>query len=144
MNDITTNKQRMELALAMLAEGDTSAFVSMCGEDLSWTVQGAMPWSGTYRGKASVFAMLRSFRAQLKEPFVFRTQRVLGDGDFVVVEGRGQNQLHTGPRYDNQYCWVCRFEAGQLRELNEYMDTELVARTLAPPAQEIACQASRS
>jgi ketosteroid isomerase-like protein len=27
-------------------------------------------------------------------------------------------------------CWVCRFERGQLRELTEYMDTELTNRVL--------------
>jgi len=45
--------------------------------------------------------------------------------------------LHTraGARYDNDYCYVCRFDAaGKLVALTEYMDTALAERVLAPPS----------
>jgi hypothetical protein len=50
----------------------------------------------------------------------------------VVVEHSGRNTTPDGRRYDNNYCWVCRFVEGQLREIHEYMDTRLVTETFGP------------
>ena len=52
-----------------------------------------------------------------------------GDGDFVVTEHSGRNELPDGRRYDDNYCWVFRFHDGLIREVREYMDTELVTET---------------
>ena len=60
----------------------------------------------------------------------------------MVVEHSGRNELPDGRRYDNNYCWVFRFEEGSIQEVREYMDTQLVTETfgadggfvaLAPP-----------
>jgi ketosteroid isomerase-like protein len=55
-----------------------------------------------------------------------------GDGAFVVVEHSGRNELADGRRYDNNYCWVFRFQDGLIREVREYMDTQLVTETFGP------------
>jgi len=39
----------------------------------------------------------------------------------------------SGKPYDNHYCYVCRLADGKLRELTEYMDTELAASALGAP-----------
>jgi hypothetical protein len=50
------------------------------------------------------------------------------------VECRGDVATKAGARYDNPYCYVCRFDAaGKLVALTEYMDTALAERVLAPP-----------
>ena len=51
------------------------------------------------------------------------------DGDCVVVEHTGRNETPDGRRYDNNYCWVLRFEDGRIQEVREYMDTQLVTDT---------------
>lgn len=51
------------------------------------------------------------------------------DGDCVVVEHSGSDELPDGRRYDNNYCWVFRFQLGLIREVREYMDTQLVTDT---------------
>jgi ketosteroid isomerase-like protein len=51
----------------------------------------------------------------------------------VVVECRGRVTTTSGSPYNNTNCWVCRIADGKLRELTEYLDTELVATALAPP-----------
>jgi ATP-dependent Lon protease len=53
---------------------------------------------------------------------------LLGDGDFVVVQGRGEAMTKRGVPYNNTYCWVYRFEGGKIKALTEYLDTELVTR----------------
>jgi ketosteroid isomerase-like protein len=54
------------------------------------------------------------------------------DGEFVVVEHSGRNELSGGRRYDNNYCWVFRFAGGLIHEVREYMDTQLVTETFGP------------
>jgi ketosteroid isomerase-like protein len=51
------------------------------------------------------------------------------DGDVVVVEHSGRNELPDGRRYDNNYCWVIRFDDAYIQEVREYMDTQLVTET---------------
>jgi hypothetical protein len=31
-------------------------------------------------------------------------------------------------RFDNRYCWVCRFAAGKIVEVRAYLDSAIVAR----------------
>jgi ketosteroid isomerase-like protein len=54
------------------------------------------------------------------------------DGEFVVVEHSGRNELSGGRRYDNNSWWVVRFAGGHLHEVREYMDTQLVTETFGP------------
>jgi uncharacterized protein len=50
----------------------------------------------------------------------------------VVVEHSGRNELADGRRYDNNCCWVLRFQDELIREVREYMDTQLVTETFGP------------
>jgi len=59
--------------------------------------------------------------------------RLLADGEYVVVECTGLNTTLDGKAYYNHYCWVCRFAEGQLQEISEYMDTQLVTDTFTMP-----------
>jgi len=41
----------------------------------------------------TVLAMLRAVASRLEGPYRMHAQRILADGEFVVVEGQGQNKL---------------------------------------------------
>jgi ketosteroid isomerase-like protein len=56
------------------------------------------------------------------------------EDDYVVVEARGNNTTKAGKPYNNHYCFVARLGDGKLREITEYMDTELVTSVLGDPA----------
>jgi ketosteroid isomerase-like protein len=56
--------------------------------------------------------------------------RILADGDFVVIQSRGDNTLKDGRRYNNDYCMVFRLENGKIKEIEEYLDTELVSSVM--------------
>jgi hypothetical protein len=60
----------------------------------------------------------------------------IAEGDYVVVEARGDNVTKTGVRYDNQYCIVWRIEDGRIKEIKEYCDSALVERVLGPFPEE--------
>jgi uncharacterized protein len=51
------------------------------------------------------------------------------EGDFVLVEHSGRNETPDGGRYDNNHCWVFRFQDESIQEVHEYTDTQLVTET---------------
>ena len=57
---------------------------------------------------------------------------IIAEGEWAAVECRGNVQTRRGERYDNQYCWVCRVQDGRLKEVVEYLDTQLVDAVLQP------------
>lgn len=120
----------MQDIFAEMAQGNLDPFVDAMGDDIQWTWMGSGQWSHTFKGKESVVnELLAAVKETLKPPYQVIPHRFIADGDFVVVEHTGKNTTPDGRPYNNKYCWVCRFSDGKLRELREYMDTELVTKT---------------
>ena len=129
------NKQTMQIVFEALAEGNGQPFAEAMSDDFSWTLTGSGPWSKTWSGKDSVRRdLFRPLFAQFEGTYRNRASRFVAEGEIVVVECKGDVATKAGPRYDNDYCYVCRFDAaGKLAALVEYMDTALAERVLAPP-----------
>jgi uncharacterized protein len=124
----------LEAAFEGLADGDGSAFVDLMADDFRWTIKGDTAWSGTYDGKAAVLGeLLGPLMSQFAGRYRNSAERFIAEGEFVVVQCQGNAETKSGQRYDNAYCYVCRFDDGKLRELVEYLDTALVDRALGPP-----------
>ena len=125
------NKQLMQDIFSELSKGNGQAFVEALADDIQWTWMGTVKWSKTFNGKEAVInELLNPGTSVLTAPFFkYFAQRFIAEGDYVVVESRGENALRDGRSYNNKYCWVCRFAEGKLQELHEYMDTELVTVT---------------
>lgn len=129
--EAATNKQLMQAAFARLAEGDARPLVRLMSDDFKWTVIGSTRWSRCYDGKPAVLAeLLKPLADRLAVPLRNRASRIIAENDMVVVECRGQAVTKRGAPYENTYCFVCRFADGQLRELTEYCDTQLIAEVL--------------
>ena len=129
------NKQLMQQIFAAMAEGNSKPFVEAMADDFAWTVMGGTQWSKTYAGKKAVLGELFAVLSSRIDGRI-RTipDRFLADGDHVVVQAHGNNMTKSGKPYNNQYCFVFRLEDGKLKELTEYMDTELVTKTLGGAA----------
>lgn len=88
----------------------------------------------TFDGKPSVINELwAAVRATIKPPYKVEIKRIIADEINVVVEAQGINTTPDGKIYHNKYCWVMRIEDEKIKELNEYMDTDLVTRTFQQP-----------
>lgn len=125
------NKQILQDAFSELAKGNSRPFVDLMAEDFCWTIPGTTRWSKTYRGKQAVLAdLMKPLFAQFANRYTNTAQRILAEGDYVVVECRGNVTTKTGKPYANEYCYVIRMADGKMRELKEYLDTELVAAAL--------------
>ncbi|RJF89975.1 nuclear transport factor 2 family protein [Oleomonas cavernae] len=132
----TDNKQLMQAIFDDLAQGNSKAFVAAMADDFRWTIMGTTKWSRTFEGKEAVLGdLLKSLRAVIPDRIRTIADRFIADGDHVVVLAHGQNLTKAGVPYNNRYCYVFRLAEGRLRELTEYLDTELVTKALGDPAE---------
>jgi len=130
------NKKLMEEIFASAGNPDPAArdralFVASLADDAKWVVTGQYSWSRTFAGKQAILNDLHGHvRSLLAERARTIAHRFIADGDFVVVEAKGDNVTRTGVRYDNDYCLVFRLENGKISEVREYCDSVLTERAL--------------
>jgi uncharacterized protein len=124
------NKRLMQQVFDELARGNSQALIEVLADDVDWHVTGRTKFSKTYHGKAELITELLGPLFSLCEgPFTMTADRFIADGDYVVVEARGNVTTKTGRPYNNKYCLVFRLEDRKVKELTEYMDTHLVIKT---------------
>jgi uncharacterized protein len=125
------NKVLLKAAFEELSKGNGTAFAALWAPDFTWTVLGTTSWSRTYRGAESVRNdLMTPLFARFATRYTNTATRFIAEDDFVVVECHGNVMTKSGQPYNNTYCYVCRMEHGYLKELTEYLDTELVTNAL--------------
>ena len=124
------NKQLLQAIFTELAKGNSRPFVESMDDDFRWIVTGTTKWSRTYEGKQSVLTdLFGELRSRIEGNITTTATRFIAEEDFVVVEARGINVTKTGVPYNNTYCFVFRLYEGKLKEVTEYLDTELLTST---------------
>lgn len=134
MSVTENNRARISAVWAAMAEGNGAPFAEAMAEDFTWRMTGSSAWGGTYAGKIDVRGrLLKALFEQFATPYRSTPSRILADGDFVIVECRGEVTTKRGAPYNNTYCFIIRMREGQMAELTEYLDGALVDRVLEPP-----------
>jgi uncharacterized protein len=106
-----------------------AAFFDHVADDVDWTVEGTHPLAGHYHSKADFLAhTFEKLAKVLPHGTELHTEHVLVSGDWAVVELHSLATAKNGLRFDNRYCWVCRFSAEKIVEVRAYLDSALVAR----------------
>ena len=127
------NKALMQRIFDGVSRGDGSLFYERLAEDATLTVTGEYSWSQTFRGKESIARDLYGYvRSRLSERGKTHAFHFLADGDWVVVEARGDMVTKEGAAYQNHYCLLYRLLDGQIAEMKEYQDSTLCERLLGP------------
>ena len=112
-----------------LERGDGQKFFAHVADDVDWTVEGTHPHAGHYHSKADfvshTFEKLNKVLPQGAELYV---EHALVSGEWAVVELHSLATAKNGFRFDNRYCWVCRFEDEKIVEVRAYLDSALVTR----------------
>jgi ketosteroid isomerase-like protein len=130
-----TNKQIMQNIFAELAKGNSKPFVESMADDFRWILAGTLKWSQTFEGKNAVLTELFGLLGSvLTGPVITTAHRFIAEGDYVVVEARGNSTTKRGTPYNNTYCFVFRLADGKLKEVTEYMDTELATAVMGDSA----------
>lgn len=132
--DAPENKQLLRQVFERMAEGDGQPFMDILADDVRWTAIGSSPWSRTYEGKRQIVdELMRPLFRQFADQYRARAINVVAEDDMVVVEARGEVMTRAGQPYNQTYCYVFRLADGQVHELTEYLDTDLVNRVLQHP-----------
>ena len=127
---VVNHKARVQDVMNAMSEGRVAPLLALMAEDVIWRWMGVSQWSRTFEGKQMVIdTLFGGARDELAPGSRVEVAHVHADGDSVVVEHTGHNVLPDGRNYNNQYCWVLRFQNDLIQEVREYMDTQLVTET---------------
>ena len=125
----------MQRVFAELANGNGQPFMDALADDARWTVIGSSPWSRAYESKQAITdELMRPLFRQFADQYKARAIRIIAEDDVVVVEARGAVTTKSGKPYNQTYCYVFQLADGEVRELTEYLDADLVNQVLEPPA----------
>ena len=112
-----------------LESGDGKGFFDHVLGDVDWIVEGTHPLAGHYHSKTEFLAhTFEKLEKVLPKGAQLHTEHVLVSGDWAVVELHSLATAKNGMRFDNRYCWVCRFVNGTIVEVRAYLDSVMVAR----------------
>jgi ketosteroid isomerase-like protein len=112
-----------------LESGDGKDFFARVADKVEWTVEGTHPLAGHYHSKAEFLAhTFEKLDKVLPKGAELYVEHLLVSGDWAVVELHSKAIANNGFKFDNRYCWICRFVKGMIVEVRAYLDSILVAR----------------
>ena len=121
------NKQLIETMFAELSRGNGAGYLERLTDDVQFTIIGSTKFSGTFDGKQDVVnRLLMPLMGALEGGLEVIPDRLVAEGDTVVVQAHGRSTTKTGKPYNNTYCQVFRIDGGKVKQITEYLDTELV------------------
>ena len=129
---IDANKAVVKEFFAAFSRGNGNAALDLLADDMTWTVTGTTPLSGTYHGRLSIrddFLRKVMEVADHDAPLEIKVIELIGEGDKVVARTEGRVTGKYGP-YNNAYCHVFTVADGLIRANMEFLDTVLVEQVL--------------
>ncbi len=125
------NKQTALKFLNAMSEGDAAGQAECLAPDAFTITKGFGAVSGQ-RNRETMLATVEAFNEVVPTGFRPKIEKVVAEGDTVVIEWEGNAELSDGTPYCNQYVFVFSFENGKIRQLNEYFCTVLADRAILP------------
>jgi uncharacterized protein (TIGR02246 family) len=134
MNTPEHNKRLTLAFFDAMQRGDAEAIASTYADEGRVVTMGNTLISGT-RGKEEI----RQFAGGVLEAFpaglAFTILNMTAEEDRVAVEASSAGVHVSGQPYSNHYHFLLTWQDGQLLEMKEYMDTELVTAVLCGGAR---------
>ena len=134
---IVSNTQRLTATyihqiFQNLESGDGKGFFEHVADNVDWIVEGTHPLAGHYHTKADFLAHTFDKLAKvLPKGAQLHVEHVLISDAWAVVELHSEATAKNGLKFDNRYCWLCRFADSKIVEVRAYLDSTLVARLFA-------------
>ena len=125
--DIKTRKQKIAKGFQRLVNGDSEPLMSLFAHNVRWEIIGDTKFSGIYEGLDDLGErLLTPLHNALDGRIKLFAENLIGEGDYIVCQGRGESKCVDGGNYNNVYCWVYRWSEDKIIEVTEYLDTEVV------------------
>jgi ketosteroid isomerase-like protein len=97
-------------------------------DDVRWTIIGTTKFSRTMNGKEEILdKLMRPIMAQMESMGTSHIDNIIAEGDYVVVQQHASGRkTKSGKDYNNTYCLVYKVIDDKIKEITEYLDTELI------------------
>jgi ketosteroid isomerase-like protein len=129
MMSAAENKEIIRKMFEELSKGNSQAFIDTMADDLRFTIIGTTRYSGTFNGKQELInKVLGPLSSQLEGGLTITPDNLIAEGDYVAMQARGKSNTKSGGTYNNTYCHIFRLTNGKVKEVTEYLDTELVTK----------------
>jgi len=126
---IAENKDLVRGFFDDIGKGNVQSALDRMADDLRFTLIGATKLSGVCDSrKEFVDRIMAPLGAQLEGPLTITVDNMIAEGETVAVQSHGKSMTRKGVAYNNTYCQVFRIAGGKIKEVTEYLDTELVTR----------------
>ena len=123
----------VKTAFAPFEQGNSSDFFNTyVADNVDWTITGhGLPFSGRLTSKREVLdKAVNPVTRCFATPITRKIKNVLVSGDWAIVELSSHATTTKGSNYDQEFCWVCRFNGGKIVEVRMYTDTALFKKVL--------------
>ena len=134
MREIEANKQRTRTFFVALQRADADAIADTYSDDGRVITMGNTLISGT-RKKEETRAFAAGVLEAFPEGLVFDILNMTAEEDRVAVEATAEGKHASGQVYRNHYHFLFTWKEGQLLELKEFLDTEMVTDVLCGGAR---------
>jgi uncharacterized protein len=122
-----SSRETVQKWFDLIAKGDAQSAFALFTDDIVYTLKGATPVSGVYRGLRQIVEdFFTPWRKQIVGDIVLTVEELIGEGERVVALAHGKAKTIHGLPYDNDYAFVFRLRDGKISEVIEYLDTALV------------------
>lgn len=126
---VAENKELVRGFFGDIAKGNIEGALGRMAEDVRFTLIGTTKLSGVFTSrKEFVDRVMAPLGAQLEGALTITVDNMIAEGDNVVVQSHGKSSTRKGIPYNNTYCQIFRIDGGKIKEMTEYLDTELVTR----------------
>lgn len=129
---MTTQQQTPEQIRRLfrsLEEGDGAGFFAHVADNVDWTVEGHHPLAGRYHSKADFLAgTFAKLGKVLPQGTQLHVTHAMLCGEWAIVELASLATAKNGLRFDNKYCWLCKFENKLIVLVRAYLDSAMVQR----------------
>ena len=125
------NKQVALEFLDAMGKADAVRKAACLAPDAFTITKGFAGVSGQ-RNRETMLATVEAFGEIVPTGFRPKIEKVIAEGDTVVIEWEGNAVLSNGTPYCNQYVFIFTFKDGKIRQLNEYFCTVLADTTILP------------
>ena len=124
------NKAVVRDYLERMARNDES-MADLLAEDIVWWVPPSTDYGGTYHGKQALLDKVLIPMAEQRNENGFSEEilRIIGEGDVVVTESKGQKTTVQGHQYNNEYAFIYELSGGKICRWRCYLDTMLLEST---------------
>ena len=126
---IEKNIQTVKDFFAAIGDGDRDRLLALVAEDIEWIVPGeGWPLAGTHRGHTGVADVQRKASEQLETAYP-KPPQFIAQGDRVMVVGLATGTIKaTGKSFKDEWVFDMTVRDGKVTRLQEYIDTQALAR----------------